>query len=218
MIFLLHFPSLFNDIPIYTGHFPLREVSLLIRRERQVREQKVDWREYVIEILIQFREGSIKVLANFWALECSGCCENSDLRGFSHRITLPAHLAFSKIGTCVEVVHDFLHDEGNITLKCLGRHAVLDKLLLLHENVIGTIVDNARAEDGGGKGSIGFFSGDIRQLCVENQVVSLRAKSHMHSSSSENESKIVTILSLTETLEELTFFRALMKNWYGSMP
>lgn len=52
---------------------------------------------------------------------------------------------------------------------------VLTDLLLLHELGIGAIVDNVATENGGGERRVDFFSVDIAQLAIENELVALGA-------------------------------------------
>lgn len=68
------------------------------------------------------------------------------------------------------------------------------KLLLLHEHVVGAVVDNTLAEHRGGKVSVRLLSRDVGDLASEREVVSLRAKRNGHAATKHDESEDISVL------------------------
>lgn len=62
---------------------------------------------------------------------------------------------------------------GNVGTEGIVGHAPLDKLLLLHQHVVGAIIDDTLSKDRGGQGRVGLFCRDVGGLCVEDEVVAL---------------------------------------------
>lgn len=105
-----------------------------------------------------------------------------------------------EVDVLVDVVADLGADEADVAAEVVGREAKLDKLLLLHEDVVRDVVDDLSAEDAAlwrvmwvSKGweprlsaeeeparsrevSVGLLRVDVRELAVQNEVGAKRAQ------------------------------------------
>lgn len=76
----------------------------------------------------------------------------------------------------LKVVPGLLLNLGDIGTEGVVGHSPFDKLLLLHQHVVGAVVDNTLAKDWGGEGLVGLLGRNISKLGVKDKIVALDAE------------------------------------------
>lgn len=154
-----------EDVNVELGHLLVGSVPLPVTGQREVGEQEVERREASVEIIVQASERLVERRSNLLALEGPGGGENGD---FLHDIDNVERAPFAlglgggEAWLGGDEVLNLLFDHADVRAELVDGEGDLDKLLLLHENVVGNVVDDVRSEDRGGE--------VLRKASRENQV------------------------------------------------
>ena len=144
------FPSTPDDLLVKLAHLPLRLVPSLVAGEGQVGEHEVDRGEPAIEGFVSSRKRLVQLVPDLFTLQSGRCREDGQ---FGHAVERVGVFPFADDGLefVVHEIGSLLFDEGDVGPKVFGRESEFDHSLLLHQHLVGTVVDDALAKDRGGQ-------------------------------------------------------------------
>ncbi|EEQ40804.1 hypothetical protein CLUG_04931 [Clavispora lusitaniae ATCC 42720] len=180
-----------------------RLVSASVGGQGQVGENEVDGREALVQVRVQSRERRVETGSHVVTHQRLGRGQNGQFRsGFHHVGHAAVALGHAEVQARLEVVKDLLSDARNVLSERVLGQGKLGKLLLLHQPVVGAVVDHTFAEHRRGQVAVGLFGGNVRKLRVQHKLMALWAQVHRHHTAQQHEGKHIAVF-LSAALEKL---------------
>lgn len=184
----LHSSSL-NNGHVCVTDLLLGEITLSVRGQGKIGEDKVEGGKAVVKIRVELGEIAVELGSDLVTKQTSRGSEDSHLGLSGHDVSLTA-LALKVSG---KKVGDLLHDLRNVRSEGVSSEGTLAELLLLHKSRVGTVVNNAGAKNRGGKMGVSLLGRHVSKLGVEDELVALGTQRHGHDSTKHVEGKHVAV-------------------------
>lgn len=186
-------PALVDDLHVDRPHLGMGGIAPPVVGQRSPGQDEVQGAEAEIEVVVKLGEFVRQSLSDLDALKGSACRVDGDLGQDGGCID---HTGLALEGArALDVVQDLLFDQAHVRFEGMLRKAKFDKLLLLDELRIGTVVDDVASEYGGREWAVDLLRIDVLELAVEDEIVAFDAEIDGNLPSEQDKGEYLAILS-----------------------